>query len=90
MRTIKNICKILAGIVAVISATACDDFFELPPTNEMVLDEFWQSEDDVLSVTMSCYRAMQESDFLKRLIVWGEFRSDNMRQGPANGDENLR
>lgn len=31
--------------------TACEDFFDLRPTNEMVLDEFWQTESDVLSVT---------------------------------------
>ena len=80
----------MVAAVAAVSLAGCDDFFDLRPSNEMVLDEFWQSEDDVLSVTGACYRGMQESDFLKRLIVWGEFRSDNLLQGPSNTDGNLR
>lgn len=87
---IKNLKKAVSGALAALSLVACNDFFDLQPTNEMVLDEFWQSEDDVLSVTAACYRGMQESDFLKRLIVWGEFRSDNMIQGPSNNDNDLR
>lgn len=87
---IKTLTKALAILAVATAMTGCDSFFELPPTNEMVLDEFWQSEDDVLSVTGSCYRNMQESDFLKRVIVWGEFRSDNMLVGPLSGDNNLR
>lgn len=87
---IKNLLKTMLGALAALSLVACNDFFDLQPTNEMVLDEFWQSEDDVLSVTGSCYRGMQEGDFLKRLIVWGEFRSDNMILGPANNDGDLR
>ena len=61
-----------------VSFTSCDDFFELKPKNEMVLEEFWQTESDVLSVVGSCYRSMQEPGFMQRLIVWGEFRSDNL------------
>lgn len=70
--------------------TACDSFFDLKPSNEMTLDEFWTSESDVLSVTGSCYRSMQESDFMKHYIMWSEFRSDNLIQGPSNGDDNIR
>lgn len=67
--------------------TACEDFFDLRPTNEMVLDEFWQTESDVLSVTGACYRAMQQPGFMQRLMVWGEFRSDNVILGNnAGGD----
>ncbi|MDE5658444.1 MAG: RagB/SusD family nutrient uptake outer membrane protein, partial [Muribaculaceae bacterium] len=42
------------------SVASCDDFFELKPKNEMVLEEFWQNESDVLAVVGSCYRSMQE------------------------------
>lgn len=87
---IKTLRKALAATLMAVSLAGCDSFFDLRPSNEMVLDEFWKSEDDVLSVTGACYRSMQESDFLKRVIVWGEFRSDNMLQGPSNGDGNLR
>lgn len=84
IKTIKTICCILA---AAISLSSCDDFFDLKPTNEMVLDEYWESEDDVLSVTGAAYRAMQEPGFMQRLIVWGEFRSDNVILGSNTGDD---
>ena len=87
---IKSVGRVLAAIAVGVSLAGCNDFFDLQPTNEMVLDDFWKSEDDVKSVTSSCYRNMQESDFLKRVIVWGEFRSDNMLLSPSNGDDNLR
>ena len=70
-----------------VSFTSCDDFFELKPKNEMVLEEFWQTESDVLSVVGSCYRSMQEPGFMQRLIVWGEFRSDNCILGSGDGGD---
>lgn len=82
----KTIIKIMAGLALSLSLVSCDDFFDLKPTNEMVLDEYWQSEDDVLSVTAACYRAMQETGFMERLIVWSEFRSDNVILGNNTGD----
>lgn len=85
-----NIGKGLLCLAAAVSLSGCDDFFDLQPSNEMVLDEFWKSEDDVLSVTGACYRGMADEGFMKRLIVWGEFRSDNMLEGSSNGDGDLR
>ena len=70
-----------------LSATSCDDFFELKPQNEMVLEDFWKTESDVLSVVGSCYRSMQEPGFMQRLIVWGEFRSDNCILGSGDGGD---
>ena len=84
MKTIKTICCIFAAMV---SLSSCDDFFDLKPTNEMVLDEYWESEDDVRSVTAAAYRAMQQQGFMERLIVWGEFRSDNTILGSNYGTD---
>ena len=75
--------------MGVASLTSCDDYFDLRPTDQMVLDEYWQSEGDVLAVTMECYRAMASYDYIKRLIVWGELRSDNVIVDPGNGDGNI-
>lgn len=87
---INNIIIALAlGAATCSTLTSCDDFFELRPTNEMVLDEFWQTESDVLSVTGSCYRAMQQPGFMQRLIVWSEFRSDNIILGNNVGTDLL-
>ncbi len=83
-RVIKNIliCAVLG-----VSLASCDDFFDLRPTNEMVLDEFWQTESDVLSVTGACYRAMQQPGFMQRLMIWGEFRGDNVILGNNVGTD---
>ncbi len=83
---IKLVKYIALGAMA-LGAASCNDFFELKPQNEMVLDEFWQSEDDVLSVVGSCYRQMQEPGFMERLLVWGEFRSDNVILGNGDGGD---
>ncbi|MBD5224431.1 MAG: RagB/SusD family nutrient uptake outer membrane protein [Bacteroidales bacterium] len=87
---IKTLSKAMLAAVAAMSLTGCDDYFDLQPSNEMVLDEFWKSEEDVLSVTGSCYRTMQEGDFLKRALVWGEFRGDNVILSQTNTDNDLR
>ncbi|OKY84491.1 MAG: hypothetical protein BHV69_08930 [Bacteroidales bacterium 52_46] len=68
-------------------AASCEDFFDLKPQNEMVLEEFWQNESDALSVVGSCYRSMQEPGFMQRLLVWGEFRSDNCILGSGDGGD---
>ncbi len=69
------------------SVASCEDFFELKPKNEMVLEDFWHNESDVLAVVGSCYRSMQEPGFMQRLIVWGEFRSDNCILGSGDGGD---
>lgn len=84
-----NIKNIFIALAMSLSFSSCEDFFELTPTNEMVLDEFWQTESDVLSVTGACYRAMQQPGFMQRLIVWGEFRSDNVILGNNYGSDLL-
>lgn len=84
--------KKLSYTIMVAAATmcllsSCNDFFDVRPSNEMVLDEFWKSEADVLSVTGACYRAMQEPGFTQRLIIWSEFRSDNVILGNNVGTD---
>lgn len=82
-----KIFKLISIAAVAFSAASCNDFFELKPQNELVLDEFWQSEADVLSVTGSCYRSMQEGGFMERLFIWGEFRSDNVILGNGDGGD---
>ena len=51
------------------------------PQSEMVTEDFWKDEQDVKSAVGACYRAMLEDGFMRRLIVWGELRSDNVING---------
>lgn len=82
----KNIKYIVLVLILSISGTSCTDFLDVRPENEMLLDDFWQKESDVEAVVMTCYRAMQEDDFMWRTVLWGELRSDNMV--PASGADN--
>ena len=74
---ISKIIKYAACGALLLSATSCDDFFDMRPTNQMVLDDFWQSEDDVLAVTSAVYDQLCNEGTMQRLLLWSEFRSDN-------------
>lgn len=64
--------------------SSCEDWFTHSPESEMVKEDFWNRKSDVLSAVGACYRAMAEEGFIKRLIAWGEMRSDNVIPGKSN------
>ena len=75
---------ILAGSVCccmTATLTSCNDFLDILPMNDVVLENFWTEKADVNSVVNSCYEALQESAVQERMGVWGELRSDNMVVG---------
>lgn len=75
--------KIIYLMFAVLGLSSCEDWFTLSPESEMVKEDFWKKKTDVLSAIGACYRAMDEDGFVKRLIAWGEMRSDNVLPGKA-------
>ncbi len=91
-----NIYNKVKGLVAVLliapfSAlllTGCEDFFEVEPQDRITLEKFWNEKSDVNNVLMSCYSAMQSSNMIGRMMVWGEFRSDNVYTG-SNTDKDV-
>ncbi len=84
-----NMNKRAAGLAAracVLAASAwvtagCDDFLSIVPLNDVVLENYWTEEADVRSVVNSCYAQLESGDCLKRMLVWGELRSDNLTTG---------
>ena len=75
---------IIAGSVGccmTATLTGCNDFLDILPMNDVVLENFWTEKADVNSVVNSCYEALQNSDVQVRMGVWGELRSDNMVGG---------
>ena len=72
-------CSVCCCITATL--TSCNDFLDILPTNEVVLENYWTEKADVSSVMNSCYETLEHSDCLARMAVWGELRSDNMRLG---------
>ncbi len=101
MKTTSNICNaILRGFMAfafpVVGVgggtllTSCSDFLEIKSPNEIVLEDFWNEKADVDAVVAGCYSRLQSSDIIKRMMIWGEFRSDNVGIGNnIQNDQNL-
>jgi len=63
--------------------TSCNDWLDLRPENEVVLEDYWQTESQATAVLASCYRGMLLDDYVKRMVVWGELRSDNLVSGSS-------
>ena len=60
---------------------SCNDFLDILPMNEVVLENYWTEKGDVTSVRNSCYESLCSSDALSRIGIWGELRSDNIFAG---------
>jgi len=61
--------------------TSCSDFLEIKPQSEIILEDFWNEKADVDNIVAGCYSRMQSEDIIRRLIVWGECRADNVAAG---------
>jgi len=79
------------GFAAVLTGmTSCSDFLEIKPQSEIILEDFWNEKADVDNIVAGCYSALQSDDVRRRMMVWGEFRSDNIMSGQnINSDVNL-
>lgn len=86
----KNIKNYIFGLCVVGSGalvTSCDDFLDVLPMNDVVLENYWTKESDVTSVLMGCYESMQSGDCITRMGLWGEVRSDNMKMGNSSSQD---
>ena len=82
--TVIGYCLLVIGIT-----TSCNDFLDIQPMNEVVLENYWKQKSDVASVMNACYESLESDDALTRMMVWGELRSDNLKEG-ANIQNDLR
>ncbi len=82
----------LMGLVGLVGLTqiSCSDFLEIKPQNEIIMEQFWTEKADVEDIVAGCYSGMQSTGIIKRMMVWGEFRSDNIGIGQnINNDGDL-
>ncbi len=80
----KNIKSLLLAALMGFSFTSCNDWLELEPLNDIVLENFWTDKSDVESVLLGAYSALESSDCLLRMVIWGEMRSDNMTESNSS------
>lgn len=50
----------------------------LLPDDKTVDEDFWKTKSDVSSMVNGAYQSMLSSGMMAKLIVWGDFRSDEM------------
>ena len=74
-----------------VTLTSCSDFLDVLPLNDVVLENYWTKKSDVTSVLMGGYESLQADGAVKRMGLWGEVRSDNIKKGnnPANDLEQM-
>lgn len=84
MKRIKSF--LLAALVG-LSFNSCNDFLTLEPLNDIVLENFWTDKSDVESVLLGAYSALESGDCVKRMIIWGETRSDNIVEGNGTPED---
>jgi len=82
-----NLAVLAMGCGVVCSTTSCNDFLDVLPLNDVVLENYWTKESDVTSVLMGCYESMQSGDCVTRMGLWGEVRSDNIRMGNSSAQD---
>ena len=72
-----NMKKIFSIILASIAMTSCVDTVILPD-NKTVDDDFWQKKGEVESVVATAYAQLCDATAIRNMIIWGDFRSDEL------------
>ena len=88
--SIKKLCTAFAIALCLpmsFAVISCNDFREVLPTNETILEHFWQNEKDVTNAVTACYEQLEKKESTQRMVVWGELRSDNMVFGSGNNND---
>ena len=87
----KNYYHIICAICVICGFSSCADFLEIKPQSEIILEDFWNEKADVDNVVAGCYSLLQDDGVRRRMMIWGEARSENvMANGVSiNGDVDL-
>ncbi len=80
-KNMRRACSLCCATAALLLTTSCEDFFEIEPQNEIILEKFWTDKSDVENILAGCYSGMQADPVVRRMMIWGEFRSENVGVG---------
>ena len=69
--------KYILMLMASMTLVSCLDTIILPD-DKTVDEDFWQTKEQVASMVNAAYAGMTSADVISRLIVWGDFRSDEL------------
>lgn len=74
-------------VIMTVMMSSCTEWLSIQPAGKVVSNNYWKTESDVENVVAACYRSMVEDSYIKKLIVYGELRSDNVTLGYTSVDE---
>lgn len=77
--------KYILLFVSSLMLVSCLDTIILPD-DKTVDEDFWQTKEQVSSMVNSAYAAMANDNVIARLIVWGDFRTDELLAPSSNVD----
>lgn len=66
---------------------SCSDFLDIKSQSEIVLEDFWSEKSDVDNIVAGCYTGLMSDAVVRRMIIWGEGRSENLQVGPRIVDD---
>ncbi|MGN1255384.1 MAG: RagB/SusD family nutrient uptake outer membrane protein [Prevotella sp.] len=66
--------------------SSCNDFLTLYPEDDIVDDKYWTDGDKVQSVVAASYRYMADNNVVRKMLYWGELRSDNVSYSSGGDD----
>lgn len=69
--------KIFSIILASIAMTSCVDTVILPD-NKTVDEDYWQKKSEVETVVSAAYAQLRDASAIRNMIIWGDFRSDEL------------
>ena len=64
-------------ILAALLLTGCVDTVILPD-NKIVDEDYWQKKSEVDAVVATAYAQLRDASAIRNMIVWGDFRSDEL------------
>lgn len=70
--------KILSIIAVCLGMVSCVDTVILPD-DKIVDEDYWQTKSDVSGIVAAAYSQLKSEDLQRNLIVWGDFRSDELQ-----------
>ena len=70
--------KILSIIAVCLGMVSCVDTVILPD-DKIVDEDYWQTKSDVSGIVAAAYNQLKSEDLQRNLIVWGDFRSDELQ-----------
>lgn len=79
----KSIKYSVLSLLLTFGLSSCEDFFNILPLNEIVLENYYTEKADITSVLYSCYGALESSDCINKMALWGEIRSENFSEGAS-------